>query len=234
MYPEPHFSREENGRVRDEIRRLGFAADPWVERLQTPVLGLNVAVAWPLPDSIRAPYEALAERLAGLGPEAYVYPHAQTHVTVATLVSFKRHERPDDVTRAQILAHVPAVARVLGDAAAGLAGFELDVGAPVIVRTAAFLPILDRSGTLAAIRQRLAVAFAATLEIQIPNGIHSTALRFRTPPRDAPGYLEAFDAVRTGLGRAFVRELLITTETLPYMMAGQIVHTTYLDMPMRG
>ena len=233
MYPEPFFPAEAHRQAREEIRGLGFAPDAWLDRLDVPVLGLNAALHWPLPAALREAYERLYAQLLRIAPGAYVYPHAQTHVTVATLVSFKRHERPPESTRDAIHARLPRLAQLLDDAARRLSAFEIDIGPPVLVRSAAFLPILNPSGEIAAVRRHLADALAGDADLQIPQALHSTILRFREPPADVDAFLAAFDDVarEARLGRTLVDEILITTETHPYMMAGRIVHRSHLKLP---
>jgi hypothetical protein len=209
-----------------------FEADPLLDGLDTPVLGLNVAFHWPLPAAFRAGYDRLRGLLLALDPGVYVYPFEQTHVTVATIVSFKRHERPDSVEQDRILSIVPRLANVLDDACATLPPFEIDVGAPVLVPAAAFLPITNPTGEVAAVRRHLSAA-GAFPELQIPRAIHATMLRFRRPPRDAGRFARHFEdtarAVR--FGKARVHSVLVTTETRRYMMAGRIVHQVPLKLP---
>src|SRR5687767_364641 len=50
-----------------------FAADPWLEQLDRPVLGLNIAFHWPLPEPLRAGYDRLRARLLALDGGVYVY-----------------------------------------------------------------------------------------------------------------------------------------------------------------
>jgi hypothetical protein len=234
MYPEPHFPAEELRRAREEIERLGFEADPWLERLDVPVLGLNVAVHWPLPAAFRDEYDRLRARLQKLRAEVHVYPFEQTHVTLATIVSFKRHERPDAQSQRALHGRLPELRRAVDHAAHALGAFEIDVGAPVLVRTAAFLPILNRTGEIAELRRAIAAVLEGDRGLQIPRALHSTVLRFRTPP--AAAWAAAFDAVaaQTRFGPALVDEILITTETRPYMMAGEIVHRHQLRLPSSG
>lgn len=209
-----------------------FEADPLLGRLDTPVLGLNVAVHWPLPQAFRAEYERMRARLGRLDPGVYVYPFEQTHVTVATIVSFKRHERPDPADQARILSILPALGGRLEAVAEPLRPFTMRFGAPVLVSAAAFLPITNPTGEIQAIRQGLADGPWAE-GLQIPRAIHSTILRFREPPRDPAGFGRDFAEIASEieLGEAVVDVLLITTETRPYMMAGRIVHRIQLNLP---
>lgn len=207
--------------------------DPLLERLDTPVLGLNVAFHWPLPEAFRGEYDRLRARLQALDPGVYVYPFEQTHVTVATIVSFKRHERPDSDEERRILSLVQPLASRLDAIAAGIDAFTIDVGAAVLVPSAAFLSITNPTGEVTMIRQRLRSDAALEAELQIPRAIHSTILRFRRAPADPPSFASAFSEIAQSVrfGTARVDELLVTTETRPYMMAGRIVHQTHLKIP---
>jgi hypothetical protein len=205
-----------------------FEPDPWLDRLQEPVLGLNVAMEWPLPAAFRPAYERLRARLLALDDAVYVYPFDETHVTIATLVSFKRHPA-DETSRRRLLDRVPSVARAL-DAMTDLHAFTIDVGAPVLVETAAFLPIANATGEVAEVRRRLKTG-GEWPKMQVPRAIHSTLLRFHRPPRDPRLFQERFDeiAADTGFGRSTVSRLLVTLETRPYMTEGETLHSTRLQ-----
>lgn len=229
MYPEPFFPRDEHAEAQAEIERLGFATDPWVPRIATPVLGLNLAFAWPLPAAVRATYEDLRSRLQALDRGAYVYPHAETHVTVATLVNFKNHPEPNAADHARILAQVPELARQLDALVADVPAFDLKIGAPVLVRSAAFLPLLVSTDAIFGLRRRLTDVLAQAgldEELRVPKAMHSTILRFREPPVDAADFQRRFReiATETTFAPARIEEMLITTETRPYMLSGEIAH----------
>src|SRR5689334_13695730 len=82
-------SSEERRSMRADIEQHGFTRDPLVgEHADRAHCGLNLAVAWPLPELAQA-YGALARRIEALDPGLYVYPYATTHITVLTAVSFK-------------------------------------------------------------------------------------------------------------------------------------------------
>jgi hypothetical protein len=234
VYPEPFFPAQEFDTTQAEIREQGFAADPLLAALEAPVFGLNVAFGWPLPAAVRAAYEAVYARLAALDPAAYVYPHAQTHVTVATLVNFKQHPNPTGTETRYLLGLVPAIARALHHACAGLAPFAIEIGPPVLVRAAAFLPILNPGGEVRRIRQVLAEELRGVdpelSPLKLPNAVHSTVMRFRRPPSDPDAFVAGFLEIARGVrfGAATIDELLVTTETKPYMRGGKIVARTSL------
>jgi hypothetical protein len=232
-------STAEHDAVQEEIRRDGFVGDPLLADLHAEFFGLNVAFAWPLPAPLRASYEAMQARLAALDPAAYVYPYAETHVTVATLVNFKQHPSPSPGERRRLFDLIPTIAAALDGACEGVAPFPIEIGPPVLVRTAAFLPVLNPGGEVRRIREALAAALRrvdpALAELKVPTAVHSTVLRFRRPPADPAAFtarfLEIAKLVR--LGPATVDAMLVTTETKAYMLEGEVVHHASLMPPSR-
>jgi hypothetical protein len=62
--------------------------------------------------------------------------------------------------------------------------------------------------------------------LNVPGIIHSTIMRFKGQPENLERFLKDFDKVVAGI-QPFplaIGELLLTTETKPYMRAGEIVH----------
>jgi hypothetical protein len=220
---------QERAALRREIAAHGLEADPFVvDGPWVPTWGLNLAVGWPLPVD-RPAYRALAGGLAALDPALYVYPHPQTHVTVLTLVSFKDHVDPSAPQIAALEALIPAVDAAVAPIARALGPIELEIGAPVLARRAVFLPIADPAGALARFRQQVLPALRACSPAfdrgQPPRAVHSTLARFRAVP--GPGFERRFDdwALGRALGPMRVDAMLMTTETRPYMRAGEIVAT---------
>jgi hypothetical protein len=176
----------------------------------------------------------MARRLASLDPGVWVYPFERSHITIATLVSFLRHVEPDEEERARVLALVPAAAAALDEAARELPPFTIEIGPPVLAPRAAFLPIRNSTGEIARVRENLrrALRESATelASFKIPQAIHSTVMRFARVPENRSGFCSAFREVAetTSFGPAPVSELLLTTETRPYMMAGAIAHRAAL------
>ena len=81
--------------LRAEIIACGFERDSFLNcMLGSNVYGLNITIAWPLPSQYRTAYEEMAQHVAALDRGLYVYPFAQTHVTVITAVSFKHQINP--------------------------------------------------------------------------------------------------------------------------------------------
>jgi hypothetical protein len=229
-YPLPFLSAEELEGLSREIKERGFYVDPFVGAgLKQAVCGLNVAVAWPFPAHFQDRYQEIAGRLAALDANVYVYPFAATHITLLTIVSFKRYPMAPPQTEAEIAAIAPCVLEFLGTVHTPSGPLAIDVGPPVLARTAAFFPIREPTGRLLAVRTQL-VDFCRrqgglVADASVPIALHSTVLRFRSPPDDREKFTTAFAAMaRTaGLGRGMVDEVLVTLETKPYMRAGKVM-----------
>jgi hypothetical protein len=208
-----------------------FQRDPLVaEHADRDYLGVNIAVAWPLPPELEPAYRSFERAASALDPGLYVYPHATTHVTVLTAINFKQHPDPD----AALARDVDCAARELADflvaSTRDISPFKLEVGAPVLTSAAAFLPIKNDTGEIARVRER-ALAFCRTesgllANASVPRAIHSTILRFRDPPRDAAAFERAFDSIARSLhfGTMTIDRLLVTLETKPYMRDGRVAH----------
>lgn len=204
-----------------------FEADPFlIDGPWVRTWGLNLAVAWPLPvDGAR--YRALAEGLAALDPALYVYPQAQSHITVLTLVSFKEHVAPSPEEARALAELIPVVEAAVAPAIGALEPFTLDIGAPLLAERAVYLPIADPTGAVAGIRAavlpRLRASSPLFARCQPPPAVHSTLARFRrVPAADFPARFAAWSRGRA-LGPVEVDALLLTTETRPYMREGAVV-----------
>ena len=202
--------------------------------LGSNVYGLNITIAWPLPSQYRTAYEEMAQHVAALDRGLYVYPFAQTHVTVITAVSFKHQINPC----AGVIRLITDAAERLGDfvrlTTHSITPFVIDIAPPVLTRNAAFLPIFNPTGEIFRLRQD-ALDFCAKggdilAQAHAPQAIHSTILRFREVPREPEVFLNAFEVItgRIRFGRATINEILITFETNAYMHAGTIAETILL------
>jgi hypothetical protein len=219
--------------ARREIQEHGVVVDTLLATdADAPVFGFNLACAWPFPAAAGRIYRHLAERLAALDPAVYVYPEWETHVTILTFANFSLHHRPDPQRLAKLQSLLDQVRALLRSLLNGPA-FELILGPPVLTRKAAILPISDATGAIARIRQTVTTALDADKGLRselmraglnVPGIIHSTIMRFKSQPRDLPKFLADFDrvAATTKTFPLAIDELLLTTETKPYMRAGEI------------
>jgi hypothetical protein len=205
-----------------------LAADP-----DRPVFGFNLACAYPFPAPAARLYRPIAEHLAALDPAVYVYPAWETHVTIVTFVNFCLHERVEPERLAQLQSLIHPVRELIRPLLEGPA-FKLVLGPPVLTRKAAILPISDETGSIARIRQTVRAALAADKALHaelvraglnVPGIIHSTIMRFKKEPANLAKFLANFDqaAAATEPFTLAIDELLLTTETKPYMRAGEVV-----------
>jgi hypothetical protein len=221
--------------ARREILERGFvvdallAADP-----DRPVFGFNLACAYPFPAPAARFYRPIAERLAALDPAVHVYPEWETHVTIVTFVSFYLHARVEPERLAQLQSLINPVRELIRPLLERPA-FKLVLGPPVLTRKAAILPISDATGAIARIRQTVRAALEADKALHtelargglnVPGIIHSTIMRFKSNPRNLAKFLADFDEAAAPVEpfTLAIDELLLTTETKPYMRAGEVVH----------
>ena len=197
-----------------------------------PVFGFNLACAYPFPAVAAQFYRPIASRLAALDPAVYVYPDWETHVTLITFVNFSLHRRPDASRLAQLQSLLQPAIEILRPVLAGRS-FPLLIGAPVLTPKAAILPVSDPSGEITRIRRNVIEALEADKELHgklsraglnVPGIIHSTVMRFKSVPSDLARFAADFEAVAGTAQRVeiMIEELLLTTETKPYMRAGTV------------
>jgi predicted RNase H-like HicB family nuclease len=219
--------------ARREILEQGVAVDALLATdPDGPVFGFNLACAWPFPAPAARFYRPIAERLAALDPAVYVYPEWETHVTILTFVNFSLHRRPEPERLAQLQSLIQPVRALIGPLLERPA-FKLMLGPPVLTRKAAILPISDPTSAIADIRQTVRAALAADKGLHaelargglnVPGIIHSTIMRFKSQPGNLAKFLAEFDdaAAAAEPFTLTIDELLLTTETKPYMRAGEI------------
>src|SRR5688572_11831430 len=84
-------TQEKRAEFHKEIQESGFIKDELVvgKEIDKQVYGVNITCAWPLPAEIKEPYEYLYKKLVGL-EGVYVYPYHQTHITILTIINFKK------------------------------------------------------------------------------------------------------------------------------------------------
>ena len=230
-YAAPYLDEKTWNELHKEIESVGFVSDSlFQEEPKPPVFGLNIAFGWPLPIPLKEPYERLSKVLSALNPGLYVYPYKQIHVTVMTLVNFKDHPNPsqEEVLTIQKIADKvkSIIPPILSDLQ--LKPFKIDVGPAVLSSRAAFLPILNPTQEVSRLREAGSSILPRSLlpNIIIPKAIHSTIVRFIKPPPDTPAFVSAFESTVKNfrLGEATINEFLLTAETKPYMIGGEILH----------
>jgi hypothetical protein len=199
-----------------------------------PVFGFNLACAYPFPAVAAQFYRPIASRLAALDPAVYVYPDWETHVTIVTFVNFSLHRRPDASRLAQLQSLLRPAIELLRPVLAG-PSFPLVIGAPVLTPKAAILPISDPSGEITRIRRDVIGGLDADKELHgelsraglnAPGIVHSTVMRFKSVPSDLARFVAEFEEAAGAAQpvEIMIEELLLTTETKPYMREGTVEH----------
>ena len=221
--------------LRDETVRLGFRRDPLVgEHADRRHHGVNIAIAWPLPNEALGAYREFERRVSALHPGLYVYPFATTHVTLLTAVNFRSYPEPGDAQVHDIDRAAEKLARFVAENTNDLQPFSLETDSPVLASAAAFVPMANPTGEIARIRER-ALAFCwaqggVLAHASAPETVHSTVLRFRDPPPDAIAFANAFDEIAANIdfGRLPIDRILVTLETKPYMREGRLARSIEL------
>ena len=100
--------------------------------------------------------------------------------------------------------------------------------APILVREAAFLPVYNPTREIDNIRKQaleILRASDSTYDVGIPEGIHSTILRFREVPSDKAEFVRRFEQITKEciLGNGRINSVYITEETKPYMREAHIL-----------
>jgi len=228
LYPEPYFDKEVLDKEHEEIRKNGFEPDTiLITQTDLTVYGLNIAIGWPFPAPLKEPYEKFFHELSILGPDTYLYPYANTHITVMTLVNFKEHQYPGEEVK-EIKELVPEIFKLVSRELHEFKPFKIDMGPPVILKRAAIIPILNPTGEVLRFREKIRPLLENTLSLKVesPKGVHSTILRFLKCPPDVNGFIAKFESIaaNTRMGEVAINELLLTSETKPYMRDGEILH----------
>jgi hypothetical protein len=166
-------------------------------------------------------------------PGVYVYPDWETHVTIVTFVNFSLHRRPDAKRLRDLQALVQPITEILQPVLAAVRHFPLIINAPALTAKAAILPISDISGEIARTRRNIIHALEADSELHhaltraglnVPGIVHSTVMRFTAAPRDDGRFSADFEEVARAVTpvEIVIDELLLTTETKPYMREGTV------------
>lgn len=219
------FSEETRALFHQEIQEYGFIEDELVgKEIDREVYGVNIACAWPLPTEIREIYEQMYEKLKDL-EGAYIYPYHQTHITIVTVINFKKRLNKikkylDDETLKLLKRGIENIVRHKP--------IKIFIDSPVLLRSAAFLPIYNPSGEIYEIRQETLNILKddhKDYDLDTPISIHSTILRFQQVPTDSAKFLQRFAEIteKFSVVEGTVREVYITEELKPYMKKGSIL-----------
>lgn len=219
------FSEETRASFHQEIQEYGFIEDELVgKEIDREVYGVNIACAWPLPTEIREIYEQMYEKLKDL-EGAYIYPYHQTHITIVTVINFKKRLNKikkylDDETLKLLKMRIENIVRHKP--------IKIFIDSPVLLRSAAFLPIYNPSGEIYEIRQETLNILKddhKDYDLDTPISIHSTILRFQQVPTDSAKFLQRFAEIteKFSVVEGTVREVYITEELKPYMKKGSIL-----------
>lgn len=223
----------------DEIREKGFVVDAFFSTdPDCPTYGLNIALAWPFPEVLKDAYEKLRRELIAFGDDVYVYPYESTHITVMTLVDFKKHLHPRAEEIEEIEQRIPTIVRRISDVLQKdlqrtIRPFEIEIGSPVLSRAAAYLPIANPSGEIFLLRNSIAPIMERDLALNVgynKDFIHATIMRFARLPDDQENFMDTFRNIagQTHMGKAVIDEIYLTSETRPYMREGKKLHSFYL------
>jgi hypothetical protein len=214
----------------------GFERDPLAsEHADRRHYGLNITIAWPLPRELERTYGEFERHVRALDPGLYVYPFANTHITVVTAVSFKKYPEPSVEQIRDIDRAAEELGQFVVDNTSDIRPFSLETGTPVLASAAAYIPMQNPTGEIARIRERC-LAFCRAkggvmADASAPESmVHSTILRFRESPAAELTFADAFDAIakRLDLGRIAIDRLLVTLETKPYMREGRVARSVEL------
>jgi hypothetical protein len=234
-----YFTKTRRDELRNEVRVSGFFQDNFLASdPDCSVFGVNLACAYPFPEPLADRYRVFARELRRLGSFTYVYPHWETHITVATLLNFTRNRKPNadrvaelEIAKRRLLQLLEAE---LPRRLAELRPFVLVTQPPVLSRKVVVLPFGDPSGSIGNVRKFVTSAIESDSQIReiaktggfnVPAIIHSTVARFTGSPAEPSSCFPAFDAAAETLPPTEMRisELFVNTETKPYMRGGEII-----------
>ena len=243
MYPSRYINEQKYRQLQREIKANGFKQDAFLSvDPNYSAYGLNLAFGWPLPSHFKKTYEKLISALEKISSSTYIYPYQLTHVSVLTILNFKAHRDP---TEQEICAFKNLEFEIISRFSSmfynlKLKPFSIDVGPPVLSWKAAFFPILNPTQEMSGLRKRAILELSHLRDdqaehsaiknllpenIELPDIIHSTFLRFLERPSDEKAFSKTFETTVSNFkfGEAKIDEFILTSETKPYMRGGDII-----------
>lgn len=209
------FTQERRALLYDEIHRDDFIEDDFLVDLNQGVYGVNITCGFPLPLQYQV-YEKLYQSLQSLDG-VYVYPLLQTHITVMTIINFKQNlDSPILKLNSEHLEKLTSAIKPI----IKKGKFDIFIDSPVLVRSAAFLPIYNPSGEIGEIRKTaFELLCNEQYDLSIPPAIHSTILRIEKKPSDTSSFIDIFDRISSNFSihSAQIQEIYVTEEIKPYM-----------------
>jgi hypothetical protein len=176
--------------LRQEIQADGFIQDELVgKEIDREVYGVNIACAWPLPTEMREIYEEMYEKLQEL-EGAYIYPYTQTHITIVTVINFKK--RLNKIKK-YLDAEVLKLLKIRIENIVQHQPIKIFIDSPVLLKSAAFFPIYNPGGEIYAIRKEalnILTSDNRDYDLDTPISIHSTILRFKEVPTDSAKFIQ--------------------------------------------
>ena len=224
-------------------------ANPTVARLATRddldgenVCGLVLVCAWPMPSNVRERVAALGRKLLAVLPsEAYVYPPATIHCTIATLRAFTHGPMDDADVEACVKLWKPVLDVASSSPSWPDMPFRLRMNAPTLEGPAGIFRYDDVDGAIthmrAAIRDAIVEAGGSPVvgggdrsigrplpgggqvSPHIPDIVHSTVVRWKGEPNDRESAIVEFERVAEGWTPIEVTVSRVTAvlERVPYM-----------------
>lgn len=219
-------TQEKKAMFYKDIQESGFIKDELVlrEEMNKEVYGVNITCAWPLPVEVKEAYECLYEKLREL-EGVYVYPYSQTHITILTIINFKKRiNQPrqylDNGTLKLLTGKIKQILKQTP--------IQILIDAPVLVRSAAFLPIYNPTREIYEIRKQALEILNINnrgYDLDVPTAIHSTILRFKNTAIDRTDFIRRFEEIAKefSLREGVTKEIYITEELKPYMREADIL-----------
>lgn len=196
------------------------------------VFGLNLAIGWPLPNEIKNQYDKMIKNFETFKSHIYFYPYDQTHITLLTLINFKDNINPTPDTIKEIMQIKNSIDKLVSIIIKKIRKsliqpFKIEIGRPILSNNAVIMPIKNESNEIETLRNILANEIKEKQNIIAlkPSIIHSTIGRFIKKINNSEDFKKDFYKIsrKQNIGIATINEILLTSETKPYMREGKIL-----------